>query len=82
MANKTELEVMTLVSQEQSGIQKLKVLFEHSPEKAFTPSFLEEISGVRDWTRTIREIRTQYNINIEWVKPTPPYPHGYYINKI
>ncbi|MDQ6961481.1 MAG: hypothetical protein Q9M28_02975 [Mariprofundaceae bacterium] len=82
MTNKTELEVMNLVSQQTSGIQKLKVLFELSPEKAFIPSYLQEISGIRDWTRTIREIRSKYGINIKWVQPTSKYPYGYYMNKI
>lgn len=71
--------VMTLVYQQTSGYQKLKVLFENSPGKKFTPSILQGISGIRDWTRTVRTIREQEKMNICWFPATKVNPQGYYM---
>lgn len=75
-----DAKVMKLVNAEKSGYQKLRVLFENSPNKKFSPSILQGISGIRDWTRTIRNIRIKHNINITWVEPSEKYPNGYYSN--
>ncbi|AFL80247.1 restriction endonuclease [Aequorivita sublithincola DSM 14238] len=75
-----DVKVMKLVFSESSGYQRLKVLFEQSPNVKFTPSVLQGISGIRDWTRTIRDIRNKYNINISWVTATAEFPNGYYTN--
>ncbi len=74
-------QVMMRVFRENSGYQKLKVLFENSPGKKFTPSVLQGISGIRDWPRTIRLIRTKEKINIIWYDKTDKDPNGYYINE-
>lgn len=71
-------EVMKLVSKESSGYQKLLVLFKNSPNIKFTPAILQGISGIRDWTRTIRNIRDKHQLNIQWFKPTEENPNGYY----
>jgi 5-methylcytosine-specific restriction endonuclease McrA len=73
-------ELMKLVNNEKSGYQKLVVLFQKSPNKKFSPTILQGISGIRDWTRTIRLIRNKEGINIVWGKPTEEYPIGYYLN--
>lgn len=70
--------VMKLVFQESSGYQRLKVLFEESPNIKFTPAILQGIAGIRDWTRTIRNIRNKYKWNISWFPPTDEFPNGYY----
>lgn len=75
-------EVMKLVYKETSGYQRLKVLFEKSANRKFPPSIIQGIAGIRDWTRTIRNIRTNHRINIEWVSQEPGFPNGYYINRI
>lgn len=71
-------EIMKLVTAQSSGYQKLKVLFENSPGIKFTPSILQGISGIRDWTRTIRDIRTKHNYNLEWFPPDDENQSGYY----
>jgi len=76
-----EPEVMRLVFDQNSGYQRLKVLFENSPGKKFAPAILQGIAGVRDWERSVRSIRAKHEINIEWVRPTKDDPDGYYINK-
>jgi hypothetical protein len=75
-------QVMKLVMLEKSGYQKLKVLFENSPGKKFPPSILQGISGIRDWTRSIRDIRKTHKINIQWAPPEKDFPDGYYVNII
>lgn len=75
-----DAQVMKLVFNESSGYQRLKVLFEHSPEIKFSPSVLQGIAGIRDWTRTIRNIRDKYDMNITWFPSTDEYPNGYYSN--
>lgn len=73
-------EIMKKVVSQPSGYQKLKVLFEESPNKKFMPSILQGISGIRDWTRTIRDIRKKHNLNIVWFPKTTEFPNGYYSN--
>lgn len=73
-----DTEVMKLVYAEESGYQRLKVLFENSPGVKFSPSILQGISGIRDWTRTIRNIRAKYSMNIPWFDPDDENPNGYY----
>jgi 5-methylcytosine-specific restriction endonuclease McrA len=71
-------EVMKLVSAEKSGYLKLKVLFENSPNKKFTPSILQGIAGIRDWPRTLRLIRKNLGIKIIWHKKSQDNPNGAY----
>ncbi|NRA84332.1 MAG: hypothetical protein HRU22_11365 [Gammaproteobacteria bacterium] len=59
----------------------MKTLFEHSPNQKFAPSILQGIAGIRDWERTVRDIRTKHQINIVWHPATPTDPSGFYINQ-
>jgi len=74
-----DAELMKLVYKQSSGYQKLKVLFENSKGKKYTPSIIQGIAGIRDWTRTIRDIRNKENLNIQWYRPNKNYPNGYYL---
>jgi hypothetical protein len=73
-----DAETMKLVYNQSNGYQRLKVLFENSPNKKFNPSILQGIAGIRDWTRTIRDIRDKYNLNICWFPKDEENPNGYY----
>lgn len=73
-------EIMKAVYKETSGYKRLKVLFELSPNKEFPPSIIQGIAGIRDWTRTLRDIRKKHNLNLVWFKPTDEFPNGYYSN--
>lgn len=73
-------EIMKSVYKESSGYRRLKVLFELSPKKEFPPSIIQGIAGIRDWTRTLRDIRQKHNLKIVWFKPTNKFPNGYYSN--
>jgi hypothetical protein len=79
-SDELDSDVMRQVMKETSGYQKIRVLFELSPNIPFTPSVLQGISGIRDWTRTIRNIRDKYGINIQWNPRSEEYPNGYYSN--
>lgn len=75
-----DAEIMKLVYKENNGYQRLKVLFEKSPNRKFNPSILQGIAGIRDWTRTIRDIRKKHNMNIMWFPKDDEFPNGYYTN--
>ncbi|WP_076416405.1 HNH endonuclease [Shewanella sp. UCD-KL12] len=72
-------EVMTKVFSNNSGHLRLKTLFIESPNIKFSPTILQGISGIRDWTRTIREIRNSSGIEIVFRKGDIEFPDGYYI---
>ena len=75
-----DAEVMKEVLKQKSGYQRLRILFQLSPNKNFEPSIIQGISGIRDWTRTIRSIRDKYETNIQWFRPDEENPNGYYSN--
>lgn len=74
--------VMKEVSKEISGYGKIVTFFKLNPNKLVEPFQIEVISGIRDWTRTIRLIRQKEKINIQWIKPTEEFPMGGYKNII
>lgn len=76
-----ESDVMKKVYKEKSGYKRLLVLFINSPNIYFEPSTLQGISKIRDWTRTIRDIREKHNLDIEYIIPNQDYPNGAYVNK-
>jgi 5-methylcytosine-specific restriction endonuclease McrA len=70
--------IMTEVLKEKSGYARLKRFFELNPNIIFEPIKLEIISGIRDWTRTIRNMRTKEGLNITWCSPNKEFPNGGY----
>lgn len=74
-----EAELMKKVMGLNSGKQRLKVYFENKPNVIIEPTKLQIVSGIRDWERTLRYIRIEYNMNIEWVQQSEDYPEGGYI---
>ena len=74
-----DAKVMKKVFAEKSGSGRLKVLFEESYGRKFTPAILQGVSGIRDWTRTLRLIRENYSMNIIWHQKTADHPDGYYV---
>lgn len=75
-------DIMKEVFKEKSGYQRLLTLLKNSPNVNFEPSTLQGISKIRDWTRTIRDIRSKHKLNIEYVEPSNDYPNGAYVNKV
>lgn len=72
-------DIMKIVFKEKSGYQRLLTLFKNSPNINFEPSTLQGISKIRDWTRTIRDIRSKHKLSIEYVEPYKKYPNGAYV---
>lgn len=77
-----ESEIMKEISTLSSGSKKLKRYFELRPNIVIEPTKLQMISGLRDWERTLRKIRQDNNMNIQWVKPSSEFPMGGYIYSI
>lgn len=70
--------IMSEVLKEKSGYQKLVKFFILNPNKVIEPIKLEVISGIRDWTRTVRLIRSKEKLNIIWVDKSTNHSQGGY----
>ncbi|MBN8691969.1 MAG: HNH endonuclease [Bacteroidetes bacterium] len=70
--------IMREVMNEKSGYQRLVKLFKLSPNTVIEPIKLEAISGIRDWTRTIRLIRSKEKLNLVWIDKSTEFPQGGY----
>ena len=64
---------------ETSGTKKLIRFFALNPDTLIEPSQLEVISGIRDWTRTLRMIREKEGLNIAWFPKSEKHPNGGYM---
>ncbi|WP_078428372.1 HNH endonuclease [Alkalihalobacterium alkalinitrilicum] len=75
-------EKMKIVLSQPSGYQKLKVYIELNPNKVLEPEKLQIISNIRDWPRTLRDIRVKHSMNIEWLQPNRDFPNGAYVYRL
>ncbi len=64
-----------------SAAKRLKAYFELYTNILIEPIKLQNIANVRDWERTLRLIRQNEGMDIQWVKPSEEYPMGGYIYK-
>lgn len=62
-----------------SAAKRLKAYFELNPNMVIEPVKLSTIANVRDWERTLRLVRSNNNMKIEWVRPNNDHPMGGYI---
>lgn len=76
-----DADVMAEVMKQRSGWQKLATFFRLNPNKVIEPIQLHVISGIRDWTRTLRNIRDKEKMQITWLPKSPEYPQGGYLYK-
>jgi len=60
--------IMALVMKETSGYKRLVKFFKLNPDLAIEPYKLSVISGIRDWERTLRLIRTKEKMKIKWLR--------------
>jgi hypothetical protein len=74
-----EDDVMKQVVMEESGHYRIKKYFELKPDTPVDPDELAVISNIRDWTRTLRNVRQKEKMDIDWVAKEKGYPKGYYI---
>ena len=59
--------------------KRLKAYFELYPDTIIEPIKLSTIANVRDWERTLRMVRANEQMQIEWIRPNEEYPMGGYI---
>jgi 5-methylcytosine-specific restriction endonuclease McrA len=69
---------MKTLMKEKSGYMRLYKVFLMTPNEVIDPIKLEIISGIRDWTRTLRLIRKKEGVNITWVGKSEKHPYGGY----
>lgn len=62
-----------------SAQKKLKLYFESKPNKVIDPTKLQIVAAVRDWERTLRKLRQDTGMDIQYVRPCSEYPMGGYI---
>lgn len=68
--------------QELGGAQKkLKKYFEAHPNEIIAPVKLQVVASVRDWERTLRKLRQDTGMNIQYIRPSKECPLGGYIYK-
>ena len=60
--------VMKKVYVEKSAYRRIKVFFENSPNVDVPYDILETISRIRDWERTLREVRSKEKMPIRALK--------------
>lgn len=72
-------EILKEVYSLNSGYQRLKRYIELNPNIPLPCEKLQVISGVRDWTRSIRDIRSKFSMNIDYIPPNEEFISGAYI---
>jgi biotin operon repressor len=63
-----DTDLMREVLKQRSGRARLRKMFELNPNKPIDVSILHAVSGIRDWTRTVRDIRSSSGLNIRYEK--------------
>lgn len=71
--------IMKIVMNEPNGYKRMVKYFELVPNVVIEPITFDIISGIRDWERTLRLIRSKLKMDIEWIRPTKEHPKGGYI---
>lgn len=74
-----ESELLKEISKLRSAYKKLIKYFETHPNVIIDPIKLGVIADVRDWERTLRRVRKEENMDIEYIRPSKTNPMGGYI---
>jgi HNH endonuclease len=72
-------EQMKEIMSKTSAQARLREFFILNPNKEIPTYQLDIISQIRDWERTIRSIRSSYNMKIAWIRKSKDNPKGAYI---
>jgi hypothetical protein len=59
--------------------KKLQKYFEAHPNEIIDPVKLQIVASVRDWERTLRKLRQDTGMDIQYVRPSKDCPLGGYI---
>ena len=74
-----DADVMKKIATLSGAQKKLKVYFEAHPNEVISPTKLQIVAAVRDWERTLRKLRQETGMDIQYVRPTSDCPMGGYI---
>lgn len=74
-----DAEIMKEIRSMSSAQKKLKAYFEAHPNKIIDPTKLQIVASVRDWERTLRKLRQDTCMDIQYVRPSADCPLGGYI---
>lgn len=66
-----DLKIMKEIFNEKSGYQRMKKYFEACPNELLEIANLDLVSGIRDWERTARLIRSKEKMNIKHIRKDP-----------
>lgn len=70
---------MREIMQMSSAGKRLQSYFELHPNEVIEPIKLQSVANVRDWERTLRMVRKDEGMDIQWVRPSADHPMGGYI---
>ena len=74
-----DAESMKKLLAEPTGRRRMQMYFEMHPGELIEPSVLDQISGIRDWERTLRSIRQKTGKRIKYFKRHPKYAREGYV---
>lgn len=74
-----DAEIMKEIRGMSSAQKKLKAYFEAHPNIIIDPTKLQIVASVRDWERTLRKLRQDTCMDIQYVRPSADCPLGGYI---
>lgn len=80
--NDNEATLMKEIRELGGAQKKLKKYFEAHPNEIIDPVKLQVVASVRDWERTLRKLRQDTGMNIQYIRPSKECPLGGYIFKI
>ena len=63
-------DLMISINSASSTKERLRLYFEYYPNKPIGVEKLEVIAKTREWTRQLRYIRQEYNMDIEYISPS------------
>lgn len=72
-------DLMRKIGEMSSAQKKLKAYFEANPNKVINPTKLQIVASIRDWERTLRKLRQDTGMDIQYIHPSADCPMGGYI---
>lgn len=57
----------TMISTSTSAVKRLEQYFKDHEDEIISIDVLQAVAGIRDWTRAIRFVRSDYKMKIEYV---------------
>lgn len=71
----------TVIDMSTSAVKRLRQYFENHPDEVIDIDTLASVANIRDWTRAIRFVRSDYKMTIKYVRETSTHKAGYIYTK-